>query len=55
MYAYTLKYWLNEYSPPQTRPGLPYALAYKLANSGYYKAQVISPKGSIEYEIKHTI
>ena len=52
---YTLKYWENEYSPPQTRGDLPYALAYKLANSGYYKAQVISPAGVIEYEINHTI
>ena len=52
---YILKYWLDEYSRPQTRHALPYALAYKLANSGYYKAQVISPKGIIEYEIKHII
>ena len=52
---YKLKYWLNEYSPPQTRHALPYGLAYALANSGYYKAQVVNGYGIIEYEIKHTI
>ena len=53
--GYKLIYWVSEYSQPVTRHDLPYALAYALANSGYYKAQVVNGYGIIEYEIKHII
>jgi hypothetical protein len=56
MYAYTLKYWVSEYSPPITRKGLPYTLACDLATWGkWYKTQVISPEGGIVFDLTNPI
>ena len=50
---YSIKTWTNETSQPETRMGLPYALAYALAvNAGFAKAQVINEFGIIELETK---
>lgn len=49
---YTLVYWVTEGSPPRYRYSLPYALAYALAESGWYKAQVVCEFGIICHEIK---
>ena len=51
--SYSLITWLNEYSRPETRGGLPYALAYALATKGgYYKAQIVSSWDVIELEVR---
>ena len=51
--SYSLITWLNDGSRPETRRGLPYALAYALATKGgYCKAQVVSSWGVIEFEAR---
>lgn len=51
---YTLKTWLDEWSQPETRHGLPYALAWSIAaKAGYSKAQVVCETFNIiELEVK---
>ena len=54
MRTFTLKTWNTDYTVrPDTRAGLPYALAYALATrGGYHKAQVVCEQwDSIELEV----
>ena len=54
MSTYTLKTWHTDYTVrPDTRAGLPYALAYALATrGGYYKAQIVCEQwATVELEI----
>lgn len=49
---YTLTTQDYETSSIDTRENLTLAQAYKMAQGGYYKAQVINDYGIIEYEFK---
>mgnify|MGYP005812826201 FL=1 len=53
-HTYHIIVWRNENSRPETRRGLPYALAWAIAtHAGWHKTQVVDHWGIICLETKH--
>ena len=52
--AYTVYVWRTEQTArPSVRTGLVYAMAYAIANSGWYKAQIVDEFGAVTLEVKN--